>query len=129
MFWVNTASAAAWQCCPISSWGCRGSCAPQGCHHRLLCCHKVHQGSAPRDTQLTRCSDWKTNTPMWATAPTHQTGKQNHQGAEVQPEQSPELFLQCKRQQHLQRCSWRWVTHLSAGICHVKSNAPQDHTQ
>lgn len=24
---------------------------------------------------------------------------------------------------------WRWGIHIFAGICHVKSNAPQDHTQ
>lgn len=24
---------------------------------------------------------------------------------------------------------WKWVTHFSAGVCQLKSNAPQDHTQ
>lgn len=56
MLWVNTSSAAAWQCCHISSWGLRGSCAPQGCRHGLLCCYDVNQCSSPRSKQLTRCT-------------------------------------------------------------------------
>lgn len=118
--WVNTAFAAAWQCCPSSSWG-------QGAPVHLMAATTVFM---PPQNVSGLLSPWHTAHMMPRLENQHHNlGYSQHSSeGQTKPPRSPtrtksRTVSSMQEARAAPEVLWRWVTHFFAGICHVKSNA------